>query len=270
MSSPLPGILGKILEQKHREVSALAERHRGAELEEAAHAAPPVRDFAAALARVSDEPPRVIAEFKRASPSLGPIAEHADPAAVAMAYERSGAAALSVLTDREFFRGSLTDLTTARVRATVPVLRKDFIIDPLQVVEARAAGADAILLIVAALDDAALTELRRLAESFGMTALVEVHDQAEAARAVASGARVIGVNHRDLRTFQIDMTLTARLRAHVPAGVILVAESGIKTAADLAAMGAAGADAVLVGESLMRSGDPGAALARLRQVVASS
>ncbi len=257
------GILGRILEQKRREVAALRETTSRAELEEAAAAAPRARDFAAAIRREGAALPRVIAEHKRASPSAGDIRKDANPAVIAMDYENAGAAALSVLTDREFFGGSLSDLTTARVRATIPVLRKDFIIDELQVVEARAAAADAVLLIVAALDDVRLRELQALAQQLGMTALVEVHDAAEAERALAAGARVIGVNHRDLCTFEMDMTLTARVRALVPADIVLVAESGIKTTADVHAMAAAGADAILVGEALMRQPSPGAALRNL-------
>jgi indole-3-glycerol phosphate synthase len=207
--------------------------------------------------------PRVIAEIKRASPSAGDIRKGADAAVIAMDYERHGAAALSVLTDREFFGGALKDLTAARVRSTIPVLRKDFVIDPLQVWEARAAGADAVLLIVAALDDAALRDLAALAARLGVAALVEVHDAGEARRAVDAGAQVIGVNHRDLRSFEMDMTLSARLRPMLPAGTVMVAESGIRTAADVRAMAEAGADAILVGEALMREPSPGAALRAL-------
>src|SRR6185369_4016624 len=167
----------------------------------AAASAPPTRDLAAALRRHGAALPRVIAEIKRTSPSAGTIRADANPAIIASDYESAGAAALSVLTDRDFFGGSLSDLTTARVRATIPALRKDFLIDPLQVLEARAAGADAILLIVAALDDTQLRELHALATGLGMAALVEVHDAAEAERALAAGARIVGVNHRDLRTF---------------------------------------------------------------------
>jgi indole-3-glycerol phosphate synthase len=257
------GILGRILEEKQREVASLRQRTGRAELEAAAASAPPARDLAAALRRDDLATPRVIAEHKRASPSAGPIRPGSNPAMIALEYERAGAAALSVLTDEKFFDGKLMDLTTARVRATIPVLRKDFLVDPLQVVEARAAGADAVLLIVAALADAQLVELRQLAESLGMAALVEVHDEAEAARALASGAKIIGVNHRDLRTFQMDMGLTARLRAQVPAEIILVGESGIRTPADVRALAEAGADAILVGEALMREPSPGEALRAL-------
>jgi indole-3-glycerol phosphate synthase len=254
------GILGRILEQKHREVAALRERTTRASLEDAAASAPATRDLAAALRRHGAPLPRVIAEIKRASPSAGTIRADANPAVIASDYESAGAAALSVLTDRDFFGGSLSDLTTARVRATIPTLRKDFLVDPLQVLEARAAGADAVLLIVAALDDRTLIELQTLACSLGMAALVEVHDDAEAERALAAGATIIGVNHRDLRTFEMDMSLSARVRQLVPADRVLVAESGIKTAADVRAMADAGADAILVGEALMRQPSPGNAL----------
>jgi indole-3-glycerol phosphate synthase len=261
--TPVTGILATILEQKRREVAELAAGSTRALLEEAAAGAPPPRDFAGALRRDPDELPRVIAEIKRASPSAGAIKADADAAVVALDYERAGAAALSVLTDREFFRGGLPDLSAARIRSNLPCLRKDFLVDPLQVIEARGAGADAVLLIVAALGDRDLRDLRELAERHGMAALVEVHDPEEAERALATGATIVGVNHRDLRTFEMDMTLTARLRARVPASCVLVAESGIRTPADVRAMQAAGADAILVGEGLMRHASPGQALREL-------
>jgi indole-3-glycerol phosphate synthase len=261
-----PGILGRILERKRQEVAELHASSSREALEEAAAHAPRARDLREALERGDARLPRVIAEVKRASPSAGPIRPDADAALVALDYERHGAAAISVLTDRDFFGGKLADLSTARVRTTVPCLRKDFIVDALQVVEARGAGADAILLIVAALGDRALRDLREQAEALGMTALVEVHDAEEAERALASGATVVGVNHRDLRSFEMDMTLSARLRARVPASCVLVAESGIKTPADVRAMADAGADAILVGETLMRQPSPGAALAALLEM----
>jgi indole-3-glycerol phosphate synthase len=263
------GILGRILEEKHREVAALRERTTTAALEQAAASAPQTRDFVGALRRHGAPLPRVIAEHKRASPSAGTIRGDANPAIIASDYEGAGAAALSVLTDEKFFQGRLADLTTARVRATIPTLRKDFLVDALQVLEARAAGADAVLLIVAALDDARLRELHDLALAWKMGVLVEVHDAAEAERALALGAQVIGVNHRDLRTFEMDMTLTARVRALVPADRVLVAESGIRTHADVLAMVAAGADAILVGEALMRQPSPGNALRLLLGQAAS-
>jgi indole-3-glycerol phosphate synthase len=253
-------VLARILEAKHAEV---AERRRlvdDAALAARAAAAPPPRDFVAALRRRRGEGVRVIAEVKRASPSAGPIRPDADPAAVAAEYEAAGAAAVSVLTDERWFAGSLAHLAAVRARVGIPILRKDFVVDAYQVLEARAAGADAVLLIVAALDDARLADLARRAADLGMAALVEVHDEAEAARAVRAGAPVIGVNHRNLSTLQIDRTLFARVRPALPEGVVAVAESGIRDAADVRYLAAAGADAILVGETLMRQPSPGAAL----------
>jgi indole-3-glycerol phosphate synthase len=175
----------------------------------------------------------------------------------------AGAAAISVLTDESFFGGSLGDLAAVRAGTRLPVLRKDFLIDPYEVYRARAAGADAVLLIVRALDGALLGEMRALAAELHMAALLEVHDEGELDAALAAGGRLVGVNHRDLRTFTIDMTLTERLRQLAPPEVVFVAESGIKTAADVARMRAAGADAILVGETLMRAPDPGQALQEL-------
>jgi indole-3-glycerol phosphate synthase len=256
------GILGRILAEKAAEVTAKRALVSTADLRALATDAPPPRDFAAAL-RQSARRPRAIAEVKRASPSAGPIRPGADPVAIAAAYEAAGAAAVSVLTDAPFFDGSLLHLAGVRARVGIPVLRKDFIVDEYQVWEARAYGADAVLLIAAALADPALAELREAVESLGMTALVEVHDEDEAARAVAAGARVIGVNHRDLKTFRMDMELFARVRPLFPPGTVGVAESGIKTPADVARLCAAGADAVLVGETLMRHPSPGDALREL-------
>jgi indole-3-glycerol phosphate synthase len=204
-----------------------------------------------------------IAEFKRRSPSAGWIREGADAAATATAYVRGGAAALSVLTDEPFFGGALDDLVAARVAADVPILRKDFVVDEYQIAEARAAGADAVLLIVAALDDATLRALFAACARWGVEALVETHDAHEADRAVALGATVIGVNARDLKTFTMDPELALRLRARIPRDRVLVAESGIRTAADVRRIGDAGIDAVLVGETLMRAADPEAALRQL-------
>jgi indole-3-glycerol phosphate synthase len=205
----------------------------------------------------------VLAEVKRASPSAGPIAPGADPVAVARGYQEAGAAAVSMLTDKAFFDGDLAFLAAARPALAIPLLRKDFMIDAYQVAQARAAGADAILLIVAALDDAELRGLLDVAAAFGMDALVEIHDEPEADRAVAAGARLIGVNHRDLRTFQTDLTLTGRLAPRMPPETVLVAESGIRTPADVAMLASAGAHAILVGETLMRSPSPGDELRRL-------
>lgn len=261
---PPGGILAQILDAKRGEVAAAYARVPVSALETQAREAPPARDFAAALQRgASGDRVRAIAEFKRRSPSAGEIRAGAEPVAIASDYRDHGAAAISVLTDGAFFGGSLGDLTAVRASVSLPVLRKDFLIDPYQVLEARAAGADAVLLIVAALDDARLAGLLAAASAWGMTALVEVHDAAEADRAVAAGAAVIGVNHRDLATFTMDLSLTAKLRPRIPRDRVLVAESGIRTAADVRALADAGADAILVGESLMRREDAGAALAEL-------
>jgi indole-3-glycerol phosphate synthase len=261
--SPGTNILARILEVKAREVADARQARPLAGLEQAAARAPAPRSLAAALRRPPRAPVRVIAEVKRASPSAGAIRPGADPADIAARYAAAGAAALSVLTDESFFDGHLSFLARAREAASVPVLRKDFLIDPYQVVEARAAGADAVLLIVAALDQSMLVKLLREARGLGMDALVEVHDADETAWAVDAGATIIGVNHRNLATFAVDTGLTAKLRPLVPADTILVGESGIRTAADVRKLGAAGAHAVLVGEHLMRQPDPGQALTEL-------
>jgi indole-3-glycerol phosphate synthase / phosphoribosylanthranilate isomerase len=237
----------------------LSERMRETPLDlmrERALAAPPPRSFADALRPTSDGPARLIAEVKRASPSKGLLAERFDPVARARAYAAGGAAAISVLTEPDFFLGSLDDLSAVRAAVELPVLRKDFLLDPYQVYEARAAGADAVLLICALLDDAALRDLLALARSLGMEALVEAHDADEARRAVAAGADVIGVNSRDLRTFAVDPDVVRRLRPLVPADRLFVAESGIGDVVGAARARAFGADAILVGEALMRSGSP--------------
>ncbi|WP_428268873.1 indole-3-glycerol phosphate synthase TrpC [Haliangium sp.] len=260
-------ILARILDVKRDELARAQARRPLAELTRAAEAAEAPRSLAAALRRGDGEPVRVIAEIKRASPSAGPIRPDADPADIAARYQAAGAAAISVLTDESFFDGRLAFLGRARSACALPLLRKDFLIDPYQVIEARAAGADAVLLIVAALDQDRLEALLAQARTVGMDALVEVHDAAEAARAVAAGASIIGVNHRNLATFEVDTGLTARLRPSLPEDVILVGESGIRAAADVARLGAAGAHAVLVGEHLMRRDDPGQALGELVGVV---
>jgi indole-3-glycerol phosphate synthase len=253
------GILGRILAAKRTEVAALA--GCSAELEASSHQAAPPRDFAAAIRRAGAATPRVIAEVKRASPSAGAIRAGADATAIAREYEAAGAAAISVLTDHEFFGGSLSDLRAVHTAVALPCLRKDFVIDPLQIWEARGAGADAVLLIVSLLDVPELVELAGLASRLGMAALVEVHDEAETDEALRAGARIVGVNHRDLKTFEMDLGLFARLK--LPAGTIGVAESGIRGPEDVARLAAAGADALLVGESLMRQPSPGAALRSL-------
>jgi indole-3-glycerol phosphate synthase len=201
-----------------------------------------------------------IAEFKRRSPSAGWISESADLEATVRAYAAGGASALSVLTDEPFFAGRLGDLKPASTASGLPVLRKDFIVDVYQIGEALAAGADAVLLIVAALDQTTLGRLLRVTRAFRMDALVEAHDADEVARAVDAGAEIIGINNRDLRTFTVDRELAARLRPSIPSDKIVVAESGIRDAADVARLRDAGVDAMLVGETLMRAPDPAAAL----------
>jgi len=237
-----------------------ASRPLGA-VEEAAAGRSPARGLLRALRR----PGRVtcIAEFKRRSPSAGWIREGAAPADLARRYAGAGAAALSVLTDEPFFGGSLEDLAAARAAVTLPILRKDFVVDPYQIAEARAAGADAVLLIVGALGEGEIAALLAAAAHYGVDALVEAHDAAETRRAVRAGAAAIGINNRDLRTFTVDRELAVRLRADVPPDRVVVAESGIRDAGDVARLRAAGVDAMLVGETLMRAPDPGAALAAL-------
>lgn len=237
-------------------------RHRSlGDLEGDARAQPSPRDFAGAL---QAEGISLIAEFKRRSPSKGVIRADATPARTARAYERGGARALSVLTEPEFFSGSLADLPAARGVTALPALRKDFVIDAYQVVEARAAGADAVLLIAAALGDPGrYADLAAAARDYGLAALVEVHDEWELDAAFAVEPAIVGVNQRDLKTFAVDTRLAIRLRARVPEGVIVVAESGIATRADVEALEEAEIDAVLVGESLMRAADPAAATAAL-------
>ncbi|HJX53504.1 MAG TPA: indole-3-glycerol phosphate synthase TrpC [Polyangia bacterium] len=253
-------ILDDILAQTRQAVAAARGQRPLAQLEQQLATAPAVRDFCAALGKPGLA---CIAEFKRRSPSKGWINQDADPAVVASAYQAAGAAAISVLTDAPFFGGSLDDLRRARAAVDIPVLRKDFIVDPYQVAEARVAGADALLLIVSALRQDDLVELVVEVRRLGMEALVETHDRHEVERALAAGARAIGVNHRDLHTFQMDMTLALTMRPLIPPDRLLVAESGIRTPDDAHRMHGAGVDAVLVGERLMREPDPGSALRRL-------
>jgi indole-3-glycerol phosphate synthase len=256
-------ILDRIVAVKRDEVAAAKAARSLSDLDATIRAAEPTRGLAAALARPAGQPVRVLAEIKRASPSTGAIRPGADPAAIAAEYEAAGAAAISVLTDRQFFDGDLAFLARCRDRVRVPLLRKDFTIDAYQVAEARAAGADAVLLIVAALEPPRLGELLAAARHYQLDALVEVHDRLEAETAIAIGATLIGVNHRDLKTFTMDMTLTAQIAPLLPPDTILVGESGIRTAADVARLAAAGAHAILVGETLMRASSPGAALREL-------
>ncbi len=253
-------ILDEILVQTRQTVAAARAAMPLDRLEGLARSAPAPRDFWSALQR---KPIACIAEFKRRSPSAGWIREAADPADVARKYEAGGAAALSILTDGPFFGGSLADLRAARAATQLPVLRKDFIVDRYQIVEARAAGADAVLLIMSALSDAEVSALTAEAGRWGLDVLVEAHDAAEVRRAVALSARIIGINNRNLKTFDVDTTLCTRLRVDIPAGRVVVAESGLKVAADVKTVRTAGIDAILVGESLMRQPDPGEALHRL-------
>ena len=218
------------------------------------------RDFRAALAARS---PAIIAEVKKASPSKGVLSHDFDPARIATAYARGGAAALSVLTDEPFFQGKLADLEAARAAVGIPVLRKDFTIAECQIVEAAAHGADAILLIAAILSERELSDYREEAARLRMSALVEVHNRRELDRAISSGADIIGVNNRDLTTFQVSLDTSLALAEHMPSRTLLASESGIHSAADVARLSAAGYHAFLVGEHLMKSGDPAAALAEL-------
>jgi len=218
------------------------------------------RDFRAALTARS---PAIIAEIKKASPSKGVLANDFSPARIAGSYHRGGAAALSVLTDQAFFQGSLADLQAARAAVPLPVLRKDFTIAPSQIVEAAAHGADAILLIAAILTEREIRDFRELAERHRMAALVEVHMLAELELAIAAGSDLIGVNNRDLSTFQVSLETSLRLAEHMPPGALCISESGIRTAQDIATLRAAGYSAFLVGEHLMKSADPARDLERL-------
>jgi len=260
----VPDVLQRILTRKREEIQARAEALSLADLSALAAVAEPPRGFRAALsARIEVGRPAVIAEVKKASPSKGLLREDFDPAAIARSYAEHGAACLSVLTDVDFFQGADAYLQQARAACGLPVLRKDFVLDPYQVQEARALGADCILLIVSALDDTSLRDLHRLAGELGMDALVEVHDREELERALRLGADLVGINNRNLRSFETRLETTLELRAAVPPEVLLVTESGILEAADVARMRAADIHAFLVGEAFMRADDPGAALERL-------
>ncbi|AMV37832.1 indole-3-glycerol phosphate synthase TrpC [Planctomyces sp. SH-PL62] len=254
-------ILDEIVESKRREVARDRRRMPLEELEAQAAEAPPVRDFRAALdgrGAIS-----LIAEVKKASPSVKVIREDFEPVSIARAYQDHGASCLSVLTDVPYFQGHLSYLARIRASVAIPLLRKDFLIDEYQVVEARVAGADAILLIAEILDDATMARLLERARELGMAALVEFHDPANLPRVLAAGADLIGVNNRDLHTFTTDLERTLRVRDQVPDGVLLVSESGIHDRAQVERLEAAGVHAVLVGESLMRSPDIGLAVEKL-------
>ena len=260
-------ILDTIVAQRRHDVAEAKAARPPAQLQREAEAAAQPLDF---VARLRTAPPAVIAEIKRASPSKGDIAPAMDAPAQALRYAHGGAAAISVLTEPTWFKGNLDDLREVRAALTPlgderpGVLRKDFLIDEYQLLEARAAGADAVLLVVACLDDTTLSGLQRGAHDLGMAALVEVNNAAEMERAAACGASMIGINNRDLRSFDVDLGTTDRLAGGAPAGALLAALSGIATRADVARFEAAGAEAVLIGEALMRAPDPGALIAELR------
>jgi indole-3-glycerol phosphate synthase len=229
-----------------------------------ARSRPPVRGFTAALRTASGEGLAVIAEVKRRSPSKGDLAAGLDPAVLARRYQEGGAACLSVLTDGEFFGGSAADLQAARTAVGLPVLRKDFTVSALDVVDARLMGADCVLLIAAALDAGELTDLAALAADVGLDVLVEVHDEAELEAAMAAGATLVGVNQRDLVTFEVDHARAVRMAGAIPDGIVKVAESGVRGAEDAAELRAAGYDAVLVGETLVKAADPGLTIHQLK------
>ena len=249
-------ILERIVAAKRTEVAAARKRAPEVKLD----AAPPVRDFIAALRA---KRPAVIAEIKRASPSKGLLRSNFDPAAIAKSYEKGGAACMSVLTDREFFQGAAEHLSAARGACALPVLRKDFLIDPYQVFESRALGADCVLLIAACLEDRQMRELEALARSVGMAVLVEVHDGEELERALKLDTPLLGINNRNLRTFETRLETTLELLPRVPHDRLVITESGILSRADVARMRQRGVEAFLVGEAFMRARDPGAELKAL-------
>lgn len=260
----MPDILRRILATKEAEVAAAKAAVAASELERLARAAPPPRDFVGAIrARLAAGRAAVIAEIKRASPSKGLLRESFDPAAIARSFEAAGAACLSVLTDRVYFQGAPEHLVAARAACTLPVLRKDFVVDPYQVFEARALGADCVLLIVAALAPERLRELERVATGLQLAVLVEVHDAAELDAALGLQTPLIGVNNRDLRTFETRLETTVGLLPSIPHDRIVVTESGIHAPEDVARMRGAGVGTFLVGEAFMRSTEPGIALKRL-------
>ena len=257
-------ILARILAAKAKEVAAAKAQRPFALLAEDARNQPPPRDFISALrAKIAAGAPAVIAEIKKASPSRGVLRPIYDPSAIARRYEAGGAACLSVLTDREYFQGAPQHLRAARAACSLPVLRKDFIVDEYQLAEARALGADCVLLIVAALDDGELAALEAAAAAFGMAVLAEVHDAQELERALRLATPLIGVNNRDLKNFEVRLETTLELLPRVPRERVVVAESGILGPADVARLRAAGVQAFLVGEAFMRAADPGAALRSL-------
>lgn len=258
-------MLHEILKHKRAELAALSGK-RIVGLSELVHDLPPTRSLRDSL---TDNPGvSIIAEIKRHSPSRGLLAKSVDVARRAQLYERAGASAISVLTDSRFFHGSIDDLKTARAQSSLPILRKDFIVSEYQILEARAAGADAVLLIVAALSNDELRSLFDLAKSIGLGVLVEIHDEREAESAVAIGAKIIGINNRDLKTFTVDLATTERVAAILPDDICKVSESGVQSAGDIARLRDAGVDAALIGESLMRLDDPSELIASLLRGVA--
>lgn len=262
--SDVPDILRKILARKAEEISERSQRFSLAELRQMVAKLPPTRPFRERLEQtIADSQPAIIAEIKRASPSKGLLRDPFHPADIARSYSAFGATCLSVLTDRDFFQGHEDFLRETQTACLLPILRKDFIIDPYQVYEARLIGADCVLLIVAALDDTVLRDLARLTITLGMDVLVEVHDAEELERALALNTPLIGINNRDLRTFETRLDTTLNLLPRIPADRIVVTESGIHTSADVTLMREHGVHAFLVGEAFMRADVPGAKLAEL-------
>jgi indole-3-glycerol phosphate synthase len=260
----MPDILRKILARKREELEAARAAVPFAQIEARAKSMPPPRDFVAAIrAKIAAGRPAVIAEVKKASPSKGVLRADFDPAAIAKSYEAGGAACLSVLTDRDFFQGAHEHLAQARAACALPVLRKDFITEPYQVYESRAMGADCILLIAAALARQDMQGLEGVARSLGMAVLVEVHDAGELDAALTLATPLLGINNRDLRSFQTRLQTTIDLLPRIPNGRLVVAESGILQAADVVMLRSHGVPAFLVGEALMRAEDPGKALHKL-------
>ena len=257
----MPNILEKIVATKRTEIAAAKAKLPEAELRAMTKDTPPRRDFFGALA--AEGPIKLIAEVKKASPSKGIIRADFDPVAIAQTYAAAGATCLSVLTDEAYFQGSLAYLTSIRAAVQLPLLRKDFILDSYQLLEARVAGADAVLLIAECLDDCNLRKLHNEAIELGLAPLVELYEPSNLSRVLAAGAKLIGVNNRDLRTFEVDLQHTIRLKSQVPNDCLLVGESGIATHEDVQLLATAGVDAILVGESLMRQADIAAAVKKL-------
>jgi len=264
LKSTMSDILNQIVAVKRAEVAAALDRRPLAQVRADAESRVLTRDFEDAIRRrVGAGQNAVIAEIKKASPSRGVIREDFEPADIAQTYAEHGASCLSVLTDRQFFQGSVDYLKQARASCQLPVLRKDFLVDGYQVYESRAMGADAILLIAACLDDAQMRDMEAIARSLYMAVLVEVHDEAELDRALALKTPLVGINNRDLRTFEVSLDTTLNLMAKVPGDKLLITESGIVERKDVQRMNAAGVRGFLVGEAFMRAPDPGVALARL-------